>query len=129
MAASTPPKEYRLNLRLSQQEWDKIHKLASNTTCRSVSEYCRKVLLHEPVTVFHRNQSFDNLEEDLAPLLPILKTFGDDFNTLIQGLSADNNAGTPIMLDILLLRSRQFLDTASRIKDLLTKIADTCAQA
>jgi len=129
MSSSTPPKEHRLNLRLSEQEWDKIHKLASNTTCRSVSEYCRKVLLHEPVKVFHRNQSLDNLEEDLAPLLPILKTFGDDFNTLIQGLSADNNAGTNIMLDILLLRSRQFLDTATQIKDHLKKIADKCAQA
>ena len=129
MSTSQTSKEYRLNLRLSEQEWNKIHKLASNTTCRSVSEYCRKVLLREPVIVYHRNQSFDNLEEDLAPLLPILKTFGDDFNTLIQGLSADNNAGSHIMLDILLLRSRQFLDTASRIKDLLTKIADTCAQA
>jgi len=129
MSSSTPPKEHRLNLRLSEQEWDKIHKLASNTTCRSVSEYCRKVLLHEPVKVFHRNQSLDHLEEDLAPLLPILKTFGDDFNTLIQGLSADNNAGTNIMLDVLLLRSRQFLDTATQIKDHLKKIADKCAQA
>lgn len=129
MAPSTPPKEHRLNLRLSEQEWNKIHKLASNTTCRSVSEYCRKILLQEPVTVFHRNQSFDNLEEDLAPLLPILKTFGDDFNTLVQGLSADNNTGSHIMLDILLLRSRQFLDTSTQIKDYLKKIADTCAQA
>jgi len=128
MATATPPKEYRLNLRLSEQEWNKIHKLASNTTCRSVSEYCRKVLLREPVIVYHRNQSFDIFEEDLAPLLPILKTFGDDFNTLIQGLSGDNNVGTNIMLDVLLLRNRQFLDTATRIKELLTKIADACSQ-
>lgn len=130
MSTSTPPKEHRLNLRLSDQEWNKIHKLASNTTCRSVSEYCRKVLLHEPVTVYHRNQSLDNLEEDLAPLLPILKTFGDDFNSLTQNLSpCKNNTGTDIMLDVLLLRSRQFLDTTTQIKELLTKIADTCAQA
>ena len=129
MATPTPPKEHRLNLRLSEQEWNKIHKLASNTTCRSVSEYCRKVLLREPVTVFQRNQSFDDFEEDLAPLLPILKTFGDDFNTLVQGLSGDSNAGTNIMLDVLLLRSRQFLDTTVQIKELLIKISNTCVQA
>ncbi|HVV06431.1 MAG TPA: hypothetical protein VHC96_19505 [Puia sp.] len=128
MATSTPPKEHRLNLRLSEQEWNKIHKLASNTTCRSVSEYCRKVLLREPVIVYHRNQSFDNFEEDLAPLLPILKTFGEDFNTLIQGLSGDNSTSANIMLDVLLLRNRQFLDTTTRIKELLTKITDTCSQ-
>ena len=127
MATSQTSKEYRLNLRLSEQEWNKIHKHASNTTCRSVSEYCRKILLREPVIVFHRNQSFDDFEEDLAPLLPILKDFGDDFNTLIQGLSGSNNTGTNIMLDVLLLRNRQFLDTVTRIKELLTKIADTCA--
>jgi len=129
MSTSPPPKEHRLNLRLSEQEWNKIHKLASSTTCRSVSEYCRDVLLHEPVTVYHRNKSFDDFEEDLAPLLPILKTFGDDLNTLIQELSHDNNTGINTMLDVLLLRSRQFLDTTTRIKELLTKIADTCAQA
>lgn len=128
MATSTPPKEHRLNLRLSEREWNKIHKLASNTTCRSVSEYCRKVLLREPVIVYHRNQSFDNFEEDLAPLLPILKTFGEDFNTLIQGLSGDNSTSANIMLDVLLLRNRQFLDTTTRIKELLTKITDTCSQ-
>jgi hypothetical protein len=36
-------RQFRLNIRLTQQEWDKVHKLASNTTCRSVSEYARKV--------------------------------------------------------------------------------------
>ncbi|HVU55939.1 MAG TPA: hypothetical protein VHD83_12835 [Puia sp.] len=129
MATSQPPKEFRLNLRLSEQEWNKIQKHASNTTCRTVSEYCRKVLLNQPVRVYHRNQSLDDIEEQLAPLLQTLKTFGEDFNYLINGMSSGNNTGTTIMHEILLLRSRQFLDTTSQIKELLIKIADKCAQA
>jgi len=31
------------------------------TTCRSLSEYARKVLLNKPVTVIHRNASIDSL--------------------------------------------------------------------
>ena len=42
----------RLNLRLTQQEWDKIHRLAANSTCRSMSEYARTVLSQKPVRVF-----------------------------------------------------------------------------
>jgi hypothetical protein len=129
MSVPIKPKEYRLNLRLSEQEWNKIQKYSSNTTCRSVSEYCRKVLLNDPVAVFYRNQSFDKFEEDLAPLLPILKTLGDDFNELIKVLSAANGSNIPVLLEILLVRNRQFLENTNQIKELLIKIADTCAQA
>jgi hypothetical protein len=45
----------RLNVRLSQQEWDKVHKLSANSTCRSISDYARKVLSEKPVKVFYRS--------------------------------------------------------------------------
>lgn len=129
MSSSKQPKEFRLNLRLSEHEWNKIQLLASNTTCRTVSEYCRKVLLNRPVRVFRRNRSLDDIEETLAPLLLQLKTFGDDFNMLVQQLSStDKNVSINTALEILLLRSRQFLETTTRIKELLIKISDICAQ-
>jgi len=102
MNTSKKPKEYRLNIRLSESEWNKIQHHASNTTCRSVSEYCRKILLNKPVRVFYRNQSFDDFEEDLVRLLPILNAYANDH---------DN-----------------FVATANEIKALLIKIADTCVQ-
>jgi len=74
----------RLNLRLTQQEWDKIHRLAANSTCRSTSEYARKVLSQKPVRVFYRNQSFDNFEEQMVRLLPQLETYGNDFAQLSE---------------------------------------------
>jgi hypothetical protein len=65
----------------------------------------------------------------MVPVLSQLKSFGDDFNILIQQLSSMNkNAGIETILEILLLRNRQFLDTTARIKELLIKISDKCAQ-
>ena len=96
------PREYRLNIRLSESEWNKIQRHASNTTCRNVSDYSRKVLLNKPVRVFYRNQSFDDFEEELVRLLPILNAYANDHDS--------------------------FVATANEIKELLIKIADTCAQ-
>jgi len=68
----------RLNIRLSQQEWDKIQQLAAGTTCRNISDYARKVLSHKPVRVLYHNKSFDAFEEQMTRLLPLLETFAAD---------------------------------------------------
>jgi hypothetical protein len=128
---STPKetKKFRLNLRLDEQEWNKIHKHCSKTTCRSVSEYSRKVLLNQPVRILVRNQSFDDFEEQLAPLLPILKTFGDDLHALVERLSHSNKPeAIQACLGIITHHAENFLRTSTQIKDLLIQISDTCAQ-
>ena len=121
MSTSQKPKERRLNIRLSDQEWDKIQRHASNTTCRNVSDYCRKVLLNKPVKVFYRNQSFDDFEEELVRLLPVLNTYADNLDLLAK--SAQSTSQFPVIMDI----HKAFLQTAGDIKELLIKIADTCA--
>ncbi len=90
-----PNRLRRLNVRLSQQEWDKVHKLASNTTCRSTSEYARKLLTGKPVRVFYRNQSFDELEQQMIRLLPRLETIGSDFAQAIQKLDSGEKTPEP----------------------------------
>jgi hypothetical protein len=117
----------RLNVRLSQQEWDKVHKLFSNTTCRSVSEYARKVLSEKPVKVFYRNQSFDDFEEQMIRLLPQLETFGDNFDQLVKKLSSLENipelkAALPLLLDC----TRGFSGTAEEIRKKIEKLSDQC---
>ena len=74
---------HRLNIRLDEKEWDKLHKFSANSTCRSVSEYARKVLLAKPVRVFYRNQSFDDFEETMVRILAQLETFGENFKLLL----------------------------------------------
>lgn len=122
MDASQNQKEHRLNIRLTEQQWDKIQRHASNTTCRNVSEYCRKVLLNKPVKVFYRNQSFDDFEEELVRLLPILNAYADNFSLLV-------NASQPAtQLSVIIDLHKAFMKTAEDIKELLIKIADICGR-
>lgn len=67
-------RSYRLNIRLSQQEWEKVHRLCANSTCRTVSEYARKLLTKQPITQFFRNPSVESLSAQVPPLLGYLTT-------------------------------------------------------
>jgi len=49
---------------LLEEEWKALEKKIGQTTCRSVSEYLRKVILGEPVRVLHRSQSLDDLIQE-----------------------------------------------------------------
>jgi hypothetical protein len=120
-------RQRRLNVRLSQQEWDKVHKLSSKTTCRSVSEYARKVLAEKPVKVFYRNQSFDEFDEKLNLLIPILDLFGTNFDTLMRMLSAHNNIAEIIAaLPAALAIGKEFAGNTEIIKNNIEKLSDQC---
>jgi hypothetical protein len=120
---------HRLNIRLDQKEWDKVHKLTSNSTCRSVSEYARKVLLEKPVRVFYRNQSFDDFEETMIRVLAQLATFGDNFNLLLKNaLSPEKSPDLKPLLPPLLECAKSFARTAEEIRAHVRKLADLCDQ-
>lgn len=120
---------HRLNIRLDQKEWDKVHKLTSNSTCRSVSEYARKVLLEKPVRVFYRNQSFDDFEETMVRVLAQLEAFGDNFNLLVKkSLSPEKFPDLKPLLPPLLECAESFTRTAEEIRAHVRKLADLCDQ-
>jgi hypothetical protein len=122
-------RQLRLNVRLSQQEWDKVHKLSSNTTCRSVSEYARKVLSEKPVKIFYRNQSFDEFEEKMSVFLPLLELFGSNFDIMVRKLSALNDvAEIKAALPALLAIHKEFAGNTEIIKYYLEKLSDQCDQ-
>jgi hypothetical protein len=107
----------RLNIRLSQQEWNFIQGLAANSTCRSVSEYARKVLAQKPVKVLYRNQSFDEFEEQMTSrFLPLLEQFRECTSRV--------TAGDPVALTTL----QSFATIFKDIRGLLAKLSDQCAQ-
>lgn len=106
----------RLNIRLSQQEWNLIEDLAANSTCRTVSEYARKVLAKKPVKVLYRNQSFDEFEERMTTrFLPLLEQFKERF-----AVATAEGQVVPVISEL--------LETFKRIKKLLAKISDQCVQ-
>ena len=60
MKVNTTPKRF-LSVRLTSEELEEVYQLSKSSTCRSLTEYVKKVLTKKPVTVKMRNQSQDDL--------------------------------------------------------------------
>lgn len=75
-----------LHLRLKPDEYQKIHKRFSKSTCRKLSEYARKNLLNEPITMNYRNQSVDEFMYELIHLRSELNALGNNFNQAVKKL-------------------------------------------
>lgn len=60
MKVNATPKRF-LSVRLSSEELEEVYQLSKDSTCRSLTEYVKKVLTKKPVTVKVRNQSQDEL--------------------------------------------------------------------
>jgi hypothetical protein len=122
------PRLRRLNIRLSQQEWDQVKSLSSNTTCRNVSEYARLLLLDKPVRIFDRSRSFDDFEQLMARLLGELEDFGEKFGSLLTDPEAklanlpgpDMNPILPLLLSV----HENYAKKAEEIKEAIIKIAE-----
>ena len=57
-----------LTIYLNPEECEDLHTHMVATTCRSKSEYARKMLFGKPVRILSRNESIDDLIEELAGL-------------------------------------------------------------
>jgi hypothetical protein len=44
-----------LHIRLSEHELETLKRRSEKTTCRGLSDYARRILLHQKVTVYTRN--------------------------------------------------------------------------
>ena len=54
-----------VSVRLTEEEFKEVYRQCENSTCRSLTEYVKKVLTKKPVTVKVRNQSQDDLLETM----------------------------------------------------------------
>jgi hypothetical protein len=75
-----------LHLRLKPDEYRKISKKFSKSTCRKLSEYARKNLLGEPITTNYRNQSVDEFMMEIIRLRGELSALGNNFNQAVKKL-------------------------------------------
>ncbi|HET6255261.1 MAG TPA: hypothetical protein VFE32_14365 [Puia sp.] len=60
MKVNATPKRF-LSVRLTSEELEEVYQHSKSSTCRSLTEYVKKVLTKKPVTVKVRNQSQDDL--------------------------------------------------------------------
>ena len=73
-----------LPVRLNEDEKKKLNSFYGKTTCNSLSEYARSVLLKESVIVLYRNQTADEFLSELILLKNELNAIGKDFNQAVH---------------------------------------------
>jgi hypothetical protein len=60
MIREKQPKRF-VSVRLTEEDFKEVYRQCENSTCRSLTEYVKKLLTKKPVTVKVRNQSQDEL--------------------------------------------------------------------
>lgn len=75
-----------LPIRLNADEKKKLNSFYGKTTCNSLSEYARSILLKEPVTVLYRNQTADEFLAEMILLKKELNAIGNNFNQAVHKL-------------------------------------------
>jgi len=62
-----------LQFKVSAAEFQQIKDRQANSTCNGLSEYIRNCSLGQPVTVYYRNQSFDDFVTEIVLLRKTLQ--------------------------------------------------------
>ena len=66
-----------LSIRLSPDEYKEVYQYLQQSTCRSLTEYVKKVLTNKPVTVKVRDQSREDVLQQLTMIKSKLETLVD----------------------------------------------------
>lgn len=86
MRAMEKVRKYWIHLRLSEDEFRIVTANFKETTCRSRSDYLRKIILHKPVHVKVRNQSADEFLAVALQLKKELNAVGNNYNQAVHKL-------------------------------------------
>ena len=76
----------KVTVRFTPSEYNLLHQRHSQTSCRKLSEYLRKVVLEKPVTLITRNGSLDDIMEELILLRSELCAIGNNVNQAVKKL-------------------------------------------
>lgn len=75
-----------IKMRVNEDELKLIKKKQQLTTEKSLSNYLRKIALHDPVTVRYRNESADEFLRQMLELKKELNGIGNNFNQAVHKL-------------------------------------------
>ena len=73
-------------MRMNEEENSRLESLFKETTCRSLSDYLRKISLRKPVVVKHRNKSLDEILAVMIDLKKELNAIGNNYNQAVHRL-------------------------------------------
>lgn len=118
-----------VTVRLNETEKTRLDKLYKKTTCNSLGEYIRSVLLKEPVIVRFRNQSTDDFLEEILLLRKELNAIGNNFNQLVHKLYTLDSIPEIKTWAILNESSKKrFMKKVAEIGEKMSKIYEKLAQ-
>jgi len=100
---------HSLRVSIEDKEYQRLKNECAKTTCKSLSEYVRKIIFGKRMQVYYRNQSFDEFTEESIQLKKTLILVCD---------KGDYKAPDKEFL----------LKKIEQIQRLLNKIVDECSQ-
>ncbi|MBC5836702.1 plasmid mobilization relaxosome protein MobC [Flavobacterium sp. F-392] len=119
-----------LHLRLKPEEYQKIHRKFSKSTCRKLSEYARKNLLEKPLTMNYRNQSLDEFMTEMIHLRRELNALGNNFNQAVKKLhTLQQIAEFKAWILSYELEKKKLFNTMEEIKIHIRKISEKWLQS
>jgi len=118
-----------LPIRLNVDEKEKLHSLYDKTTCNSLSEYARSVLLKKPVNIIYRNQTAAEFLAEMILLKNELNAIGKNFNQVVHKLHTLDHVPEIKAWTLLNETSKKaFMKKADEIKDKMNQIYEQWSQ-
>lgn len=115
--------------RFKQAEYDRINNRFKKTRFRKLSEYVRSVLLAQPVTVFYRDRSMDELLEEMVNLRQELNAIGNNLNQAMRSLNAAHGqADARLWMNLLSVVNGKLEPAIQQIKDQMNNYSELWSQ-
>ena len=86
MSAEKTNRDKYLKVRLTIIELKNLQNKASNSSCKKLSEYVRKMIFGKPVQVHYRNKSLDDFMTEMIALKTELNAIGNNYNQVVKRL-------------------------------------------
>jgi hypothetical protein len=84
MRKNDPSNIHCIYVGLKLEEYAKIELQYKASTCRNKSEYIRNLIYNRPITILYRNQSLDNLIEEMVILNNEINAIKNDLSKTLE---------------------------------------------
>ena len=115
--------------RLKPAEYVLLEKRFKKTRFRKLSEYIRAALLEQTITVNYRDQSMDDMLEEMILLRKELNAIGNNLNQAVRNInSMHGHADTRLWISLLGVINGKLEPSIGQIKARMTNYADVWSQ-
>lgn len=122
-------RERKITTRFKPGEFMLLDRRFRKTRFRKLSEYIRAVLLEKPITVYHRDQSMDEMLEELALLRRELNAIGHNLNQAVRQINAaQDKSDSRLWLSLMSLIGSKINPSIAGIKDRMQIFSELWSQ-